>query len=311
MQEEFKKILKKQHYAIVGNHSGVKLCHWMRQSLLFNRVCYKQDFYGIESHRCLQMTPSINQCNHMCLFCWRHQGFTEKNFNEIDDPKLILDESIKAQMKLITGFKGDNRCDQMKWKEANNPNMLACSLSGEPTLYPRLGEFFEECHKRKITTFLVTNGTNPEALENLNPLPKQLYVSIVAPNKKIYEKICSPLISNGWDKINQTLELLPSLKTRTVIRHTLVKGWNMDEKLIKEYAKLDSKANPLFIEPKGYVFVGYSRKRMNISNMPSYENVKDFSDKLNEEMGYNFLMKKSDSRVVLLSKSLKPARFDK
>lgn len=311
MQEEFKKILKKQHYAIVGNHSGVKLCHWMRQSLLFNRVCYKQNFYGIESHRCLQMTPSINQCNHMCLFCWRHQGFTEKNFNEIDDPKLILDESIKAQMKLITGFKGDNRCDQMKWKEANNPNMLACSLSGEPTLYPRLGEFFEECHKRKITTFLVTNGTNPEALENLNPLPKQLYVSIVAPNKKIYEKICSPLISNGWDKINQTLELLPSLKTRTVIRHTLVKGWNMDEKLIKEYAKLDSKANPLFIEPKGYVFVGYSRKRMNISNMPSYENVKDFSDKLNKELGYNFLMEKSDSRVVLLSKSLKPARFDK
>ena len=311
MQEEFKKILKKQHYAIVGNHSGVKLCHWMRQSLLFNRVCYKQDFYGIESHRCLQMTPSVNQCNHMCLFCWRHQGFTEKNFNEIDDPKLILDESIKAQMKLITGFKGDNRCDQMKWKEANSPNMLACSLSGEPTLYPRLGEFFEECHKRKITTFLVTNGTNPEALENLNPLPKQLYVSIVAPNKKIYEKICSPLISNGWDKINQTLELLPSLKTRTVIRHTLVKGWNMDEKLIKEYAKLDSKANPLFIEPKGYVFVGYSRKRMNISNMPSYENVKDFSDKLNEELGYNFLMEKSDSRVVLLSKSLKPTRFDK
>jgi len=257
------------------------------------------------------MKPSINQCNHMCLFCWRHQGFTEKNFNEIDDPKLILDESINAQIKLITGFKGDNRCNQMKWKEANNPNMLACSLSGEPTLYPRLGEFFEECHKRKITTYLVTNGTNPEALENLNPLPKQLYVSVVAPNKKIYEKICSPSISNGWDKINQTLELLPSLKTRTVIRHTLVKGWNMDEKLIKEYAKLDSKANPLFIEPKGYVFVGYSRKRMNISNMPSYENVKDFSDKLNKELGYNFLMEKSDSRVVLLSKSLKPARFDK
>jgi tRNA wybutosine-synthesizing protein 1 len=85
----------------------------------------------------------------------------------------------------------------------------------------------------------------------------------------------------------------------------------MDEKLIKEYAKLDSKADPLFIEPKGYVFVGYSRKRMNISNMPSYENVKDFSDKLNKELGYNFLMEKSDSRVVLLSKSLKPARFDK
>ena len=311
MKEELKKILKKQHYAIVGNHSGVKLCHWMRQSLLFNRECYKQTFYGIKSHRCLQMTPSVNQCNHMCLFCWRHQGFTEKKFTSIDDPKLILDEAIKAQRKLITGFKGDDRCDQVKWREANDPNMLACSLSGEPTLYPRLGEFFEECHKRKITTFLVTNGTNPEALEKLNPLPKQLYVSIVAPNKKVYEKICSPLISKGWDKINQTLEFLPSLNTRIVIRHTLVKGWNMNEKYVKNYAKLDRKADSSFIETKGFVFVGYSRKRMNISNMPSHKHVKDFSNKLNKELGYNLLMEKSDSRVVLLSNELKPARFDK
>ena len=135
MDSEFHKILKKQHYGVVGNHSAVKLCHWMRQSLLFNRECYKQTFYGIKSHRCLQMTPSINQCNHMCLFCWRHQGFTEKEFKEIDEPKFILDESIEAQRKLITGFKGDPRCDQNKWKEANDPNMLACSLSGEPTLY--------------------------------------------------------------------------------------------------------------------------------------------------------------------------------
>jgi tRNA wybutosine-synthesizing protein 1 len=311
MKEEYKKILKKQHYAIVGNHSGVKLCHWMRQSLLFDRECYKQTFYGIKSHRCLQMTPSVNQCNHMCLFCWRHQGFTENRISNIDDPKFILENAIAAQKKLITGFKGDERCDPVKWKEANDPNMLACSLSGEPTLYPRLGEFFEECHKKGITTFLVTNGTSPKALERLHPLPKQLYVSIVAPNKKVYEKICSPLVSNGWDKINQTLELLPSLGTRTVIRHTLVKGWNMDEKFVKEYAKLDSKADPLFIEPKGYVFVGYSRKRMNISNMPSHKNVKDFSNKLNVELSYEFSMEKPDSRVVLLSKKQNPVRVVK
>ena len=311
MNEESRKILEKQHYALVGNHSGVKLCHWMRQSLLFNRECYKQTFYGIKSHRCLQLTPSINQCNQMCLFCWRHQGFTEKDFNEIDDPKYILNKSIEAQRKLITGFKGDKRCDQKKWKEANEPNMLACSLTGEPTLYPKLGEFFEECHKRDITTFLVTNGTNPEALEKLNPLPKQLYVSIVAPNNEVYKKICSPLISKGWEKINQTLELIPSLNTRTVIRHTLVQNWNMDEKYIKEYAKLDDKASPLFIEPKGYVFVGYSRKRMNISNMPSHSNVKAFGKNLAKNLGYEFVMEKSDSRVVLLSNNANPIRFDK
>lgn len=311
MKEELKRILEKQHYAIVGNHSAVKLCHWMRQSLLFGRECYKQTFYGIKSHRCLQMTPSVNICNHMCLFCWRHQGFNEQTFDIIDSPKMILEESIDAQRKLITGFKGDERCDQKKWIEANDPNMLACSLSGEPTIYPRLGEFFEECHKKNITTFLVTNGTNPKALENLETLPKQLYVSIVAPNENIYKKICSPLISNGWELINETLDLLPSLNTRTVIRHTLVQNWNMDEKYIKEYAKIDDKANPMFIEPKGYVFVGYSRKRMTISNMPSHKNVKNFGQKLSEQVGYEFSKEKPDSRVVLLSKNKNPTRFDK
>jgi len=311
MKTEFHKILKKQHYGVVGNHSAVKLCHWMRQSLLFKRECYKQTFYGIQSHRCLQMTPSINQCNHMCLFCWRHQGFTEKEFKEIDDPKFILEESIEAQRKLITGFKGDPRCDQKKWKEANDPNMLACSLSGEPTLYPKLSEFFEECHRRNITTFLVTNGTNPEALEKMDTLPRQLYVSIVAPNQDLYKKICSPLITDGWERINKTLELLPSLDTRVVIRHTLVQGWNMDNKYISEYAKLDEKASPLFIEPKGYVFVGYSRKRMNLANMPPHDKIKDFSSKLAERLGYEVSMEKPKSRVVLLSKDQNPVRFDK
>ena len=311
MDREHRKILEKQHYGMVGNHSGVKLCHWMRQSLLFNRECYKQTFYGIKSHRCLQMTPSLTQCNQMCLFCWRHQGFTEEKFTNIDDPKDILEKSIEMQKKLITGFKGDKRCDINKWKEANTPNMLACSLSGEPTLYPKLGEFFELCHNKNITTFLVTNGTNPAALEKLNPLPKQLYVSIVAPNEEIYKKICSPLIKNGWEKINKTLELLQSLNTRTVIRHTLVNGWNMDEKHIKDYSKLDKKASPDFVEPKGYVFVGYSRKRMTISNMPPHEKIKNFSKTLAENIGYELTMERSDSRVVLLSKNSKPERFDK
>ena len=311
MNIDYRKILEKQHYGIVGNHSAVKLCHWMRQSLLFKRECYKQTFYGIKTHRCLQMTPSINQCNQMCLFCWRHQGFTEKNFSDIDDTQFILEKSIEVQKKLITGFKGDERCDKKKWEEANKPNMVACSLSGEPTLYPRLGEFFEACHRKNFTTFLVTNGTTPEILEKLNPLPKQLYVSVVAPNEDIYKKICSPLIKNGWNKINKTLELLNSLDTRTVIRHTLVKGWNLNEKFINEYSKLDEKASPLFIEPKGYVFVGYSRKRMTISNMPSHKEIKSFGNILADKLGYNLNMERQDSRVVLLSKKTKTERFDK
>ena len=161
-----------------------------------------------------------------------------------------------------------------------------------------------------MTTFLVTNGTNPKVLENLDPLPKQLYVSIVAPNKDIYTKLCAPLINDGWDRIIKTLELLPSLNTRTVIRHTLVAKWNMDLKYTKEYAKLDSIASPLYIEPKGYVFVGGSRQRMNLSNMPTHERVLNFGKKLADELGYKIAMEKSDSRVVLLSKDGKLKKFE-
>jgi tRNA wybutosine-synthesizing protein 1 len=258
------------------------------------------------------MTPTINQCTQKCLFCWRYQGFTEEKLNKnIDEPEYILDKAIEAQRRLITGFKGDERCDQQKWKEAKDPDMVACSLSGEPTLYQKLGEFFEACSKRRMTTFLVTNGTNPDMLEHLHPLPTQLYISVVAPNQKVYKKLCSPLVSKGWEKLNQTLELLPSLDTRTVIRHTLVQGWNMDIRYIKEYAKLIEKASPLFIEPKGYVFVGYSRKRMTLDNMPSHRSVHEFGSKLAEFLGYELVKEKVDSRVVLLTRNQKTIRLDK
>lgn len=245
----------------------------------------------------------------MCLFCWRFQNFTEKELRDYDDPAYILENAIQAQKKLITGFKGDPRCDQKKWKEANEPNMLACSLSGEPTLYPRLGEFFELCHQKGITTFLVTNGTTPEALETLSTLPKQLFVSIVAPTEELYKKLCAPLIPNGWEKIQETLTLLPSLDTRTVIRHTLVHGWNMDEKYIDAYAKLDAAAEPLFIEPKGYVFVGSSRNRLHFSNMPHHEQIRSFGQKLAEKIGYTQVVEKEDSLVVLLSSQKKQKKI--
>ena len=308
MNPELQKILHRQHYAIVGTHSGVKLCHWMKQSLLFGRQCYKQTFYGISSHRCLQMTPAVTHCTQMCLFCWRFQNFTEKELQEFDDPGFILEHAIAAQQKLLTGFKGDPRCDQKKWTEANQPNMLACSLSGEPTLYPKLGEFFDLCHQKGITTFLVTNGTTPEALTKLQTLPTQLFVSLVAPNEELYKKLCAPLVPKGWEKIQQTLSLLPSLDTRTVIRHTLVHGWNMDEKFIDAYAKLDGIASPMFIEPKGYVFVGSSRNRLHFSNMPTHDQIKAFGQKLAEFLGYEQTNEKADSLVVLLSSQKKPKK---
>lgn len=297
MDQAYKDLLIKQQYRLHNDHAAVKLCHWMKESMLHERHCYKQDFYGISSHRCLQMTPAINECSHMCTFCWRVQenDFEVKDWSE---PKEMLDALIAHQRKLITGFKGDPRCSPEMFEEACNPNQVAISLAGEPITYPYLSEFIEECHRRGMTTFMVTNGTYPERLESLDTLPMQLYVTVAAPNEDVYRSVCRPKVSDGWEKIMKTLEMMPSLETRTVIRHTLVKDVNLG--WIDDYARLDRIADPDLVEPKGYVFVGGSRKRLSMTCMPSFEEIKDFSRQLGDMIGMELIKERADSRVVLL-----------
>jgi tRNA wybutosine-synthesizing protein 1 len=296
-------ILKRQQYRLVGpgKHSAVKLCHWMRQKLLHGRPCYKEDFYGIQCHRCLQMTPAVSSCNHACLFCWRFHPEGGERMAHADDPEVIVEEAIQAQRTLISGFKGDDRCDKTLFEEARNPNQAAISLSGEPTLYPKLGGLIDVLKRRGFTTFLVTNGTLPRALANLDPLPTQLYVTVAAPNEDVYRRLCVPRMQNGWALLRETLALLPSLNTRTVIRHTLVEGWNVGWE--DEYARLDAIAQPMFIEPKGYVFVGDSRQKMTVRSMPSHERVRLFSSRIAKALsGYDIIAERVDSRVVTLAR---------
>lgn len=51
--------LEKQRYKIIGSHSGVKVCRWTKSMLRGRGGCYKHSFYGIESHRCMETTPSL------------------------------------------------------------------------------------------------------------------------------------------------------------------------------------------------------------------------------------------------------------
>jgi len=290
--------LERQQYRIIGGTGAVKLCHWMRQKLIHGRPCYKEEFYGIESHRCMQMTPSVNICNFRCLFCWRFHGMTGFGESGYPEPEELLEDCMREQALLVSGFKGDSRCDSGLWEEARKPNHVAISLSGEPTLYPLLGEFISFCKRKGMTTFLVTNGSVPKALEQLSAMPTQLYVTVAAPNEEVFERLCVPQTNRAWENLMQTLELLPSLSTRVVIRHTLIDGWNLGWE--KEYARLDEIAKPIFVEPKGYVFVGDSRTRMNASNMPSHASVREFSNRLAEQLSLEVLKEREDSRVVLV-----------
>ena len=276
----------------------MKLCHWMRQKLIYGRPCYKEEFYGIHSHRCLQMTPAVNVCNHRCLFCWRFHGMTGFGGEGYPEPEELLEGCLREQRLLVSGFKGDARCDPGLWEEARLPDQVAISLSGEPTLYPELGEFIRLCKRRGMTTFLVTNGSTPKVLEKLSTLPTQLYVTVAAPNKELFDRLCVPQFDRAWENLMETLRILPSLSTRRVVRHTLVGDWNLGWE--DDYAKLDAVAEPIFIEPKGYVFVGDSRTRMTIDNMPSHASVREFSKRLAERLSLEILREREDSRVVLV-----------
>ncbi|KXA91460.1 tRNA-modifying enzyme [candidate division MSBL1 archaeon SCGC-AAA259A05] len=297
--------LEKGGYRLVGKnkHSAVKICRWTKKSLLEEGICYKQKFYedihGIKSHRCLQMTPSLPFCDNKCVFCWRDVNLNSPYWEgPADDPSEILDEAIEAQRSLLSGFKGNPEANKEKWDEAQNPGLAAISLDGEPTLYPKLDGLIEECYRRDIVPFLVTNGLHPDRLEEIRE-PAQLYISTVAPDGKTYKKICRPLVSRAWEKLNQSLEVMQSFDCTKVLRLTMVKGWNMKDP--SGYGELIKKVEPDFVEPKGYMFVGHSRKRLKMENMPTHEEIKNFGRALERETGYTITDESEPSRVVLLS----------
>jgi len=292
--------LQKADYRLVGAHSGVKLCLWCKKSVKTGEksFCYKQQFYGIKSHRCLQMSPALPFCNLRCDYCWRDVSLAQKAWKGgMDEPEKIIEDSIAAQRILLTGLGGVPHSD-IHLKEAMEPKNVAISLEGEPTMYPKLSEMIEGFHKKGMTTFLVTNGTRPEVLEKMT-LPTQLYVSLSSTSAEMFEQLQKPVTKNLWNKVNETLELFPSLDTRKVIRLTLIRGINMDA---ESYAKLIAKAEPDFIETKAFMSIGSSRLRLPYEKMPSHEEIREFSEKLAKLTGYSVKDEKIESRVVLLKK---------
>jgi len=294
--------LEKKGYRFLGSrrHAAAKICHWTKKSLMDRGICYKEKFYGIKSHRCLQMSPSIPFCHHKCLFCWRDVSITSTEWDDsFDEPGKIIDDCIKAQRSLLVGYFGNERANRQKLLEAQNPTNAAISLAGEPLLYPSIQELLEEFKKRQFTTFLVTNGLEPVKLKKFSLEPTQLYISLDAPNQNIYQQLCNPQVERGWSKLNQSLDLLASFKCRTVIRMTCVQGYNMIKE--QEYANIINKSNPDFIEIKAYMYIGNSRQRLELNNMPKYEDVHRFAEKVAYLSQREIVNESQESRVLLLA----------
>ncbi|XP_073648137.1 S-adenosyl-L-methionine-dependent tRNA 4-demethylwyosine synthase TYW1 isoform X4 [Tursiops truncatus] len=267
--------LTKQGYQLIGSHSGVKLCRWTKSMLRGRGGCYKHTFYGIESHRCMETTPSL-ACANKCVFCWRHHTNpvgTEWRW-KMDQPEMILKEAIENHQNMMKQFRGVPGVREERFEEGMTVKHCALSLVGEPIMYPEINRFLKLLHERKISSFLVTNAQFPAEIRNLKPVT-QLYVSVDASTKESLKKIDRPLFKDFWQRFLDSLKALAAKQQRTVYRLTLVKAWNVDE--LQAYAKLVSLGNPDFIEVKGVTYCGESSaSSLTMANVPWHEEVVRF-----------------------------------
>ncbi|XP_044528972.1 S-adenosyl-L-methionine-dependent tRNA 4-demethylwyosine synthase TYW1-like [Gracilinanus agilis] len=271
--------LSKQGYQLIGSHSGVKLCRWTKSMLRGRGGCYKHTFYGIESHRCMETTPSL-ACANKCVFCWRHHTNpvgTEWRW-KMDQPDMILQQAIENHQNMIKQFKGVPGVKAERLEEGLQVKHCALSLVGEPIMYPEINSFLKLLHQHRISSFLVTNAQFPTEIRNLEPVT-QLYVSVDASTKDSLKKIDRPLFKDFWQRFLDSLKALSEKQQRTVYRLTLVKAWNVEE--LRAYAELVSLGEPDFIEVKGVTYCGESSaSNLTMANVPWHEEVIHFVEEL-------------------------------
>ena len=305
---QIKTKLRKAKYGVF-NHSAVELCHWTKKSFADQGNCYKHKFYGISTHRCMEMTPTAMNCENRCVYCWRPTEFydtLEMPPELVDEPDAIVENLIEERRKLIVGFYGDARNNKKKIDESLLPAHYAISLSGEPTMYPKLPQLIKYLKSLKATKsiFLVTNGQEPQMLQKLadeDALPTQLYLSTNASNRKMFYRINRPRHNDAWERWMKSLRFLADVNTRTVLRMTLIRDYNDNLQFVNEFAEMMLQGDPHFIELKSYMHIGMSTKRLKEDNMLDMGEIQKFSSELCEKIpGFSIMDESEISRIVVL-----------
>ncbi|NDB50854.1 MAG: 4-demethylwyosine synthase TYW1 [Nitrosopumilaceae archaeon] len=300
--------LKKAKYGI-SDHSTVELCHWTKKSFKGEESCYKHKFYGISTHQCMEFSPAGMYCENRCVYCWRPMEFydsLEMNPQNVAEPEDIVNNLMTERRKLIMGFYGDPRAITKKLDESLLPAHYAISLSGEPTMYPKLPQLIRYLKTLPATKsiFLVTNGQEPQMLKRLqdeDALPTQIYLSTNAADHDSFMRINKPRYSDSWERWNQSLELLQNLDTRTVLRMTMIRNHNDSESMIPVFADMIKRANVHFIEIKSYMHIGRSTNRLDYSDMLEFDEISHFANQLAQKSQiYSVSNESTISRIVLL-----------
>ncbi|SSD59505.1 probable tRNA wybutosine-synthesizing protein 1 [Saccharomycodes ludwigii] len=303
------KNLTKQGYTVIGSHSGVKICRWTKNDLRGRGSCYKHSLFNIVSSRCMELTPSL-ACSSKCVFCWRHgTNPVSKNWRwEIDEPEYILEEGLKGHYSKIKQMRGVPGVRADRFQKAFQVRHCALSLVGEPIMYPHINKFVELLHEKDISSFLVCNAQHPSQLKAMRKVT-QLYLSIDAPTKSELKKVDRPLYKDFWERMMECLDIIRTTQShqRTVLRLTLVKGFNMAD--VSSYADIVEKGLPCFIEVKGATFCGSSDGNGNpltMQNIPYYEECVKFVESLTEELNrrgleYGVAAEHAHSNCILIA----------
>jgi tRNA wybutosine-synthesizing protein 1 len=155
----------------------------------------------------------------------------------------------------------------------------------------------------------VTNGQEPDMLRRLaaeDALPTQIYLSTNASNKKMFYQINRPRHHDAWQRWWESLRLLATLNTRTVLRMTLIKGYNDTCDFIGEFADMMVQGNPHFIELKSYMHIGMSTQRLEQSHMMEMSEVRRFAANLCANIPSFKIMDESEiSRIVVLQNEVR------
>uniref|UniRef100_A0A8C4EU57 S-adenosyl-L-methionine-dependent tRNA 4-demethylwyosine synthase TYW1 n=1 Tax=Dicentrarchus labrax TaxID=13489 RepID=A0A8C4EU57_DICLA len=288
-------------YKLIGSHSGVKLCRWTKSMLRGRGGCYKHTFYGIESHRCMETTPSL-ACANKCVFCWRHHTNpvgTEWRW-KMDPAETILQDALEKHQNMIRQFRGVPGVKPDRYEEGLAVKHCALSLVGEPIMYPEINTFIRLLHSHHISSFLVTNAQFPQEIRSLVPVT-QLYVSVDASTKDSLKKIDRPLFKDFWPRFLDSLRALGEKRQRTVYRLTLVKSWNVEE--MQAYSELIALGQPDFVEVKGVTYCGESSaSSLTMANVPWHQEVVAFVQQLTDMLPqYEIACEHEHSNCLLIA----------
>ena len=102
-----------------------------------------------------------------------------------------------------------------------------------------------------------------------------MYVSLDAPDEETYISLCRPL-DDYWERVKESLNLLGSRRS-AVPDHARQR---IERFRPERYRSNPAGSGSMFVEVKGYMYLGYSRKRLVQEIFPEHGLVRSFAEKI-------------------------------